>query len=197
MARQSRGGAAANREPPEVRRIVAMGGGGFSLNGVAVHDDAGGAQTLHKESLMAWRVLGFALVAGLMVLAALLLSARPRGTLPPGATSLALAVEDPATPRPSGAVWACRMANAGPVRVARDNGELIFMSLDGRAQVPLVWPRGFSARLVNRRAELVARDGSVLAREGDVLNKLGGGLGAVGDAFHVCTVGGKIYDPIP
>jgi hypothetical protein len=74
---------------------------------------------------------------------------------------------------------------------------LAFVSLDAKITADLVWPRGFSARLLDGRAELVGRDGSVIAREGDVLDGMSGGLGATGDAFHVCFVAGKGYDPIP
>jgi len=38
--------------------------------------------------------------------------------------------------------------------------------------VTLVWPNGFSARLLHGRAELVPPNGSVLAREGAVISNL-------------------------
>ena len=113
------------------------------------------------------------------------------------ALPLGLAVEDPAPPLPSGASWACPFARAGPVRVARDGQMLVFTSLEGKSTVDLIWPRGFTARILDGRAELVARDGSVLAREGDVLDDLGGGIGATGNAFHVCFIAGKGYEPVP
>ena len=71
----------------------------------------------------------------------------------------------------------------------------LFVSLDTKSVADLVWPRGFSARLLDGRAELNRRDGSVIAREGDVLDDMGGG--GMGGAFHVCTVAGKNYGPIP
>lgn len=110
---------------------------------------------------------------------------------------LGLAVEDPAPPLPSGAQWACLQARAGPVRVVQVGQMLDFVSLDGKTTAHLVWPRGFTARDLDRRAELIARDGSVIARDGDVLDGMSGGVGATGNAFHVCSVGGKVYDPIP
>ncbi len=113
------------------------------------------------------------------------------------ALPLGLAVEDPAPPLPSGASWACAQARAGPVRVARNGQLLVFTSLDGKSTADLIWPRGFTARLLDGRAELVARNGSVVAEEGDVLDDLGGGVGATGNAFHVCSVAGKGYDPVP
>ena len=113
------------------------------------------------------------------------------------ALPLGLAVDDPAPQLPSGASWACAQARAGPVRVARDEQMLVFTSLDGKSTADLIWPREFTARLLDGRAELVARDGTVVAREGDVLDDLGGGIGATGNAFHICSVAGKGYDPVP
>ena len=110
---------------------------------------------------------------------------------------LGLAVEEPAPPLPSGAFSVCNQARAGPVRVARDGQMLVFTSLAGKTAADLIWPRGFTARLLDGRAELVARDGSVIARDGDVLDGMSGGIGATGNAFHICSVAGKGYDPVP
>jgi hypothetical protein len=137
---------------------------------------------------------GFLLVA---VALALLGATQLIGHSAHSSMPLGLAVEDPAPPLPSGAQWACPQARAGPVRLARDGQMLVFFSLDAKITANLVWPRGFSARLLDGRAELIARDGSVIGREGDVLDGMSGGLGATGDAFHVCAVAGKGYDPIP
>jgi hypothetical protein len=144
---------------------------------------------------MARRLLaGFVVVASAVVLlgATQLIGRNAHSALP-----LGLAVEDPAPPLPSGAQWACPQARAGPVRLARDGQTLVFLALDAKITADLVWPRGFSARLLDGRAELVGRDGSVIARDGDVLDEMGGGLTGTGDAFHVCFVAGKGYDPIP
>ena len=113
------------------------------------------------------------------------------------ALPLGLAVEDPGPPLPSGAQWACPLAEALPVRLAKDGQTLVFISLDAKHTVDLVWPRGFTARLLDGRAELIGRDGSVIARDGDVLDGIGGGVGSAGDAFHVCSVAGTSYYPIP
>lgn len=128
---------------------------------------------------------------------ALLSASQLLGRSAHSAWPLGLAVEDPAPPLPSGASWACRLARAGPVRVARDGQMLVFTSLDGKTTADLIWPRGFTARLLDGRVELVARDGSVVAREGDVLDGMGGGIGATGNGFHICSVAGMGYDPVP
>jgi len=52
-------------------------------------------------------------------------------------------------------------------------------------RAPVVWPAGFSARLLNDRAELVTPGGRVFAREGDVLRYLYGGAGEDGQ-FNIC-----------
>ena len=103
--------------------------------------------------------------------------------LPPGATSLALVTQPWRLWPPSG--FGCPTALVVPIRVERDEGALIFSDAADGIRSQLVWPNGFSARLVNGRAELVAPDGSVLAREGDVISKLAGGAADNGDIL-VC-----------
>jgi len=70
----------------------------------------------------------------------------------------------------------------------RDGDAVAFEFLGGQS-VHVVWPRGFSARLLDGRAELVAPDGSVVARDGDVLDRLVGGTDAI------CEVNGVGYPP--
>ncbi len=38
----------------------------------------------------------------------------------------------------------------------------------------MIWPSGYSARVLEGRADLVSPDGSVLANEGDVISNLTG-----------------------
>lgn len=123
-------------------------------------------------------------------------AARTPAPVPSGATSLPLPTEPPAITLPSGAQYACAAALLLPVRVVVQGGAISFVSVATGTEMRLVWPRGFTARSVGGRAEIVAPDGSVLAREGDVLSGLGGGVG-VGDAFHICSIGGTIYLPTP
>ena len=119
----------------------------------------------------------------------------PPAPSPSGATPLALPTEPPAVALPSGAQYACDLALLLPVRVVAQGQAVAFVSVATGEQIRLVWPRGFSARRVEGRAEIVTPNGSVLAREGDVLSGLGGG--SPGTEFHICSVGGTIYLPTP
>jgi hypothetical protein len=112
-----------------------------------------------------------------------------------GGTPLTIGTEPAPTPLPNGAVWACAQALMGPVRVERSGSALVFISTFTGGVGPIVWPHGFSARLVDGKAQLLAPDGTVIAREGDVLGDLGGGIGLTGDAFHVCSINGTLYLP--
>lgn len=103
-----------------------------------------------------------------------------------GATTLPLRTTPPAESYPE--TWACPAALINPVRMLRDGETISFELLDGRG-VSLVWPRGFSARLLDGRAEIVAPDGSVTARDGDEIT------GLVGDAREICEVDGVTYPP--
>jgi hypothetical protein len=76
-----------------------------------------------------------------------------------------------------------------PVRVVRD-GDAVVLDLVGGGRFDLVWPRGFSARLQDGRAEIVTPDGSVVGREGDVLTDMLDGADG-----HICEVSGVFYRP--
>jgi hypothetical protein len=138
----------------------------------------------------------FGVVAAVVLLVAASAWLRFGSTSPAsGGTPLTIQAEQAPTPLPSGAVWACPQALLGPLRVARSGSELVFISTTTGGRANVVWPFGFSARLVNGQAQLVAPNGTVIAREGDVLGDLGGGLGLKGDAFHICSINGTIYLP--
>jgi hypothetical protein len=81
-----------------------------------------------------------------------------------------------------------------PVTLVRDGDQLTFLVTDSGRFRPVVWPRGFSARLYQGQAELVAPDGSVVAAEGEVLDRIGG-AGPLPDAFAVCSVDSTTYGP--
>lgn len=55
----------------------------------------------------------------------------------------------------------------------------------GAERTPVMWPFGYSARLVDGQIELVDGSGTFLAREGDTV-QVGGGFGANG-LFYACA----------
>jgi hypothetical protein len=81
--------------------------------------------------------------------------------------------------------FGCGMAALTPIRVERDGVAMVFADEASGNRLQVVWPNGYSARLLNGRAELVPPDGSVLAREGDVLSRLAAGSADNGDLL-VC-----------
>lgn len=135
-----------------------------------------------KRSVVAVVVLVAVLV---LAVAARLSPAWPGPGLPPGATRVHIATEEPHLLPAFG----CPLALLAPVRVATSGDDLVVVSMLSGEVVPIVWPSGWVAWRVDGRAELVARDGSVVAREGDVIeDRYGGGTG-LDDAFHVCIEG--------
>lgn len=119
--------------------------------------------------------------------------ARTPAPLPSGATALMLPTEPPAGPFPTRAALGCRLALLSSARLERRGDSVIVVSTTNGDERPVVWPRGFAARLLGGRAEVVAPDGTIVAREGEVLPALGGGLGASGPTFHICSIGDKDY----
>jgi hypothetical protein len=111
--------------------------------------------------------------------------------LPSNARTIALATAPPASPYPSGVGWACPAMLILPVRVTWDRatGTVTFIGVDTGTPVGLVWPRGFSARVVADRLEIVAPDGAIVGRDGDALTTLGG------TPADVCNVLGTYYAP--
>ena len=107
----------------------------------------------------------------LLIGAGILLLAPPQtAALPSGATPLALRTQPWVLWPPSG--FGCPMATVTPARMDRDGTIVVFADEASGNRLPLVWPNGFSARLLDGRAELVRPDGSVLARDGDVISRL-------------------------
>jgi len=73
------------------------------------------------------------------------------------------------------------MAGVAPVRVEVDGGAMVFERADGAHLVSLVWPYGYSARLLDGNGELVAPDGTVLAQQDQVISNLAGSSADNGD----------------
>ena len=117
--------------------------------------------------------------------------ARTPFPLPPGASTVPLTTAAPAAPYPPNVAWACPAALILPLRIIWDRatGTGRFIGVDTGGVVELVWPRGFSTRVVADRLEIVAPDGTVVGRDGEILSGLGG------TESDVCNVKGTFYPP--
>ncbi len=75
---------------------------------------------------------------------------------------------------------------------------MVFMRAETGEHYTVVWPHGFSARLLDDRAELVYPDGSVLARERDVISNLAAGEAENGDTLACFDLAAKpVVDRAP
>jgi hypothetical protein len=94
--------------------------------------------------------------------------------------------------------FSCGMAALTPIRVERDGGSMVFADETSGNRGQVVWPNGYSARLLNGRAELVPPNGSVLARDGDVISKLASNAQDNGDLFICLDFASKpMVEPSP
>jgi hypothetical protein len=122
---------------------------------------------------------------------------RTPAPLPSAATALVLRVAPPAASGP-GPNWACAGSTPVTVGVLLDGDAVVFATVTGE-RIDLVWPRGFSARLLAGRVEIVAPDGAVVARDGDELpsGTLGGSPSGTQaePGFDICQVNGDYYPP--
>jgi hypothetical protein len=129
-------------------------------------------------------VLAIALLAVATFVVWLLLPPTP-APLPPGATALELRTQ--ATGFGARIVLQCPAAAFPDMMLGRSGTTATFRRMAGSGGAEIepgpwvypVWPAGWSARLVDGRAELVTPDGFVLAREGDIIRHPGGGNGWV------------------
>ena len=71
------------------------------------------------------------------------------------------------------------------LEVLRAGSAMVFVPTTNGALPRLVWPSGYTARVVDGVAQLLSPTGEIVAREGDLLD-LGGGLGPDG-AFYICS----------
>jgi hypothetical protein len=139
-------------------------------------------QDQHPAMSGARKVLVAIAAAGLIGLTALAVQFVTGPALPAGATRLQIA-----TGRPN-LTFGCPAALLAPASVATLGDELILVSIDTGAPVPVVWPSGFAAWRVDGRAVVATWWGGVVGREGGVLDSLGGGTDVDG-VFHVCRLG--------
>lgn len=123
-------------------------------------------------------LVAVALVAGAAVW---LLGPSQAAVLPANAVPLVLRTQPWRLWPPVG--FSCGMAGVTPIRVERDGGSMVFADATSGNRSQIVWPNGYSARLMNGRAELVPPNGSVLARDGDVISGLSGNAQDNGDTF--------------
>ncbi len=127
-----------------------------------------------------------AAAVALYLLAWILLPPSP-AALPDGAARLEMRTQ--ASHIGARLVLGCAAAALPEMRVASDGLAMIFLRVAGAGGAEIetgpggtidpVWPAGWSARLLDGRAELVSPDGVVVAREGDLIRSLGGGNGVV------------------
>jgi hypothetical protein len=126
------------------------------------------------------------------------------GTGSPGAQGQALSIVNDAapTPLPSGLSYSCPLTLTNmSLRVEVAGTRLVVVDATTLSPVDAVWPYGFSARLIDGKAELLASDGTVVAREGDVLTSVNGhegsagGAGGSAGAFDVTGFNGDCYTP--
>jgi len=81
----------------------------------------------------------------------------------------------------------CGGAPIVPVTIGQNDDEMTFTRTGGQ-RTPLSWPHGWSARVLNGRAELLDSNGEVYGIEGDVLQSL---IGAADrDVINVCSPAG-------
>jgi hypothetical protein len=123
---------------------------------------------------------------GLSLLLALALLLGACSTDPEG-TRLALQ-----TDAVQGSPEGCSLGAIPPVRIDREDGDMVFEDVATGVRRSITWPFGFAAWLEFDMAVLYASDGTVVGREGDVLGNIGGAV-IEGEAFRVCSVGARTY----
>jgi hypothetical protein len=90
------------------------------------------------------------------------------------------------SPQP-GAAEVCEQAIFEWMVVGRTGDRLTFTGVTSGHVATLIWPHGFTARVIDDKGALLDPFGIVIGREGDTIADLGGGGG------RVCSIGGHIY----
>jgi hypothetical protein len=94
------------------------------------------------------------------------------------------------SPEP-GVAEVCNQALLEPLVVGRTGDWLTFTGATSGHAAAVVWPHGFTARIIDGKGALLDPSGAVIGREGDTLTDVGGG--SSGDGFAVCSIGSHIY----
>jgi hypothetical protein len=93
----------------------------------------------------------------------------------------------PAFSAQPGAAEVCNQARFEPLVVGRTGDRLTFTGATSGQTATVIWPHGFTARVIDGKGALLDPSGTVIGREGDTLANLGGGGGTV------CSIGSRIY----
>ncbi len=127
--------------------------------------------------------------------------AAPPATATPAATAPSATHSPPAQAGPTpvsitlltepAPAQACMDALAQGTLVPDPRTGLALATSDGQ-RMPVMWPFGYSARLVNGEIELLDDSGAFVAREGDTV-QMGGGSGQNG-LFFACAEGITVVD---
>ena len=158
---------------------------GSVTNGVNTPDEAD-PQVPARGSGVSGRVIAVAMVV--LVIAAAVVgrawldigSSRPL----PG-TPLAIQIDAPPA---SGA--ACPATAIPPARLAVRDTSLVLLAASDGADIPVVWPAGYTARLDQGRGELYDGAGYLVAVAGETIQDRFFGAPSGDGAFHVCRVAG-------
>jgi hypothetical protein len=94
------------------------------------------------------------------------------------------------SPQP-GVAEVCDQALLEPLVVGRTGDRLTFTGATSGKAATVIWPHGFTARVIDGKGVLMDPSGTVIGRESDTLTDLGGGGRSNG--FAVCSIGSHIY----
>jgi hypothetical protein len=148
--------------------------------------DAAEPQAPERGSAASGRVIAVVIVVAVIAAAAAgwfwldIGAARPLPGTP-------LAIQTGGAPA-SGA--ACPATAIRPARLAVRGGSLVLLGASDGADIPVVWPAGYAARLDQGRGGLYDGAGYLVATEGETIQERFFGAPSGDGAVHVCRVAG-------